>query len=320
LNITEVLDILKQKIDEENIFINELISKHTSFKIGGPADIFIKIKNIENLKYVLNLSKEKNIPIYILGNGSNLLVKDKGIRGIVLKIELSEIEFEEAYEKTNLEENLDNKNTKNIFKVIVGSGVKLGFLAQKLAEKELTGFEELSGIPGTIGGAIKQNAGAHGKEIKDILEKVKVIDYDGNIITFKKEELDFSYRHSIFCDEKYIILEAEFKFEKGNKQEILNKMQEYRNWRKEKQPLEYPNAGSTFKRGEDFITAKLIDECGLKGYQIGGAQISEKHAGFIINKGNATAKDVIELIEYTKTKVKEKFDKIIELEVEIIGE
>ena len=291
---------LEQKIEKEKIHLNEDMKKHTSLKIGGPADILIKISNIEELKHVLKLANTNNLPIFILGNGSNLLVKDEGIKGIVLKIEFDKIEIQEN-------------------KVKVGSGVKLGLLAQKLAEKELTGFEELSGIPGTIGGAIRQNAGAHGREIKDILEEVKAMDYEGNIYNLKKEELDLSYRHSIFVEKKYIILEAEFKFLGGNKEEILNKMQEYKNWRKEKQPLEYPNAGSTFKRGEDYITAKLIDECGLKGYQIGGAQISEKHAGFIINKGNATAKDTIELIEYTKKKVKEKFNKDIQLEIEIIG-
>jgi len=298
--VENIVRKLEQKIEKEKIHLNEDMKKHTSLKIGGPADILIKISNIEELKHVLKLANTNNLPIFILGNGSNLLVKDEGIKGIVLKIEFDKIEIQEN-------------------KVKVGSGVKLGLLAQKLAEKELTGFEELSGIPGTIGGAIRQNAGAHGREIKDILEEVKAMDYEGNIYNLKKEELDLSYRHSIFVEKKYIILEAEFKFLGGNKEEILNKMQEYKNWRKEKQPLEYPNAGSTFKRGEDYITAKLIDECGLKGYQIGGAQISEKHAGFIINKGNATAKDTIELIEYTKKKVKEKFNKDIQLEIEIIG-
>jgi len=298
--VENIVRKLEQKIEKEKIHLNEDMKKHTSLKIGGPADILIKISNIEELKHVLKLANTNNLPIFILGNGSNLLVKDEGIKGIVLKIEFDKIEIQEN-------------------KVKVGSGVKLGLLAQKLAEKELTGFEELSGIPGTIGGAIRQNAGAHGREIKDILEEVKAMDYEGNIYNLKKEELDLSYRHSIFVEKKYIILEAEFKFLGGNKEEILNKMQEYKNWRKEKQPLEYPNAGSTFKRGEDYITAKLIDDCGLKGYQIGGAQISEKHAGFIINKGNATAKDTIELIEYTKKKVKEKFNKDIQLEIEIIG-
>jgi len=318
LQIANIIKLLEQKINKENIYIDELMSKHTSFKIGGPADIFIKITNVKDLKHVLDLSNNNNIPIFILGNGTNLLVKDKGIRGIVLKIKLDKIEFEKNSLKKCIE--FTGHKADNTELVKVGSGVKLAFLAQRLAEKDLTGFEELSGIPGTIGGAIKQNAGAHGKEIKDILEEVTVMNYEGNIFTLKTSELDFSYRHSIFFCKKYIILEAKFRFEKGNKDEILSKMQEYKNWRKEKQPIEYPNAGSTFKRGEDFVTAKLIDECGLKGYQIGGAQISEKHAGFIINKGNATAKDVIELIEHTKRKVKEKFDKDIQLEVEIIGE
>lgn len=301
MQIIQNIELLEQKIKKENIYLNEPMKKHTSFKIGGPADIFIKITDVQELQYVLDISNKNNIPLFILGNGSNLLVKDKGIRGIVLKIELPQIDIAE-------------NNVK------VGAGVKLGFLAQKLADNDLTGFEELSGIPGTIGGAIKQNAGAHGKEIKDILEDVTVMDYNGNICVLKNSELDFSYRHSIFQDKKYIILKACLKLENGNKEEILNKMQEYKNWRKEKQPMEYPNAGSIFKRGEDYITAKLIDECGLKEYEIGGAQISGKHAGFIINKGNATANDVIKLIEYTQKMVKEKFDKNIQTEVEIIGE
>ena len=194
------------------------------------------------------------------------------------------------------------------------------YIAQMLLKQEIEGFEELSGIPGTIGGAIAMNAGAHGKEIKDIVEKIKVIDYNGNIHIFTNKETKFEYRKSIFLNEKYVILEVKMMLKNGNRQEIENKMKQYSEYRKEKQPIEYPSAGSTFKRGENFVTAQLIDEAGLKGYKIGGAEVSTKHAGFIINKGNATAEDVLELIKYVKNKVYEKFNENIDLEIKILGE
>ena len=303
LNIKEILE--KSKLNKENLYYDEPMVKHTSFKIGGPADVFIKVDNIEELKETLDLSKKNQIPLTIIGNGSNLLVTDKGIRGITAKLNLKDIEIK-------------NENNKQIIKV--EAGVPVGLLAQKLLKEEITGFEELSGIPGTIGGAVIMNAGAHGKELKDILKKVTAMDYNGNIHEFTNEECQFSYRNSRFQKEKYIILQATLELEKGNSTEIKEKMDEYMQFRKEKQPIEYPNAGSTFKRGEDFVTAKLIDEAGLKGYKIGGAQVSEKHAGFIVNVDNATAKDVIELTDYIKEKIEEKFGKKINLEIQIIGE
>lgn len=303
LNIEEILE--KSKLNKENLYYDEPMAKHTSFKIGGPADVFIKVDNIEELKKILDLSKKNQIPLTIIGNGSNLLVTDKGIRGITAKLNLKDIEIK-------------NENNKQIIKV--EAGVPVGLLAQKLLKEEITGFEELSGIPGTIGGAVIMNAGAHGKELKDILKKVTAMDYNGNIHEFTNEECLFSYRNSRFQKEKYIILQATLELEKGNSTEIKEKMDEYMQFRKEKQPIEYPNAGSTFKRGEDFVTAKLIDEAGLKGYKVGGAQVSEKHAGFIVNVDNATAKDVIELTDYIKEKIEEKFGKKINLEIQIIGE
>lgn len=303
LNIKEILE--KSKLNKENLYYDEPMAKHTSFKIGGPADVFIKVDNIEELKETLDLSKKNQIPLTIIGNGSNLLVTDKGIRGITAKLNLKDIEIK-------------NENNKQIIKV--EAGVPVGLLAQKLLKEEITGFEELSGIPGTIGGAVIMNAGAHGKELKDILKKVTAMDYNGNIHEFTNEECLFSYRNSRFQKEKYIILQATLELEKGNSTEIKEKMNEYMQFRKEKQPIEYPNAGSTFKRGEDFVTAKLIDEAGLKGYKVGGAQVSEKHAGFIVNVDNATAKDVIELTDYIKEKIEEKFGKKINLEIQIIGE
>ena len=303
MNIKEILE--KSKLNKENLYYDEPMAKHTSFKIGGPADVFIKVDNIEELKETLDLSKQNQIPLTIIGNGSNLLVTDKGIRGITAKLNLKDIEIK-------------NENNKQIIKV--DAGVPVGLLAQKLLKEEIAGFEELSGIPGTIGGAVIMNAGAHGKELKDILKKVTAMDYNGNIHEFTNEECLFSYRNSRFQKEKYIILQATLELEKGNSTEIKEKMDEYMQFRKEKQPIEYPNAGSTFKRGEDFVTAKLIDEAGLKGYKVGGAQVSKKHAGFIVNVDNATAKDVIELTDYIKEKIEEKFGKKINLEIQIIGE
>ena len=295
-----ILEEIQKIVSKDKIFTNEPMSKHTSFKIGGPAEIFVKINNVEELKLIIKISKQAEVPITVVGNGSNLLVSDDGIRGIVLKIEFDKIEIEESG------------------KLKVGSGVKLAFLAQKCLKEKLEGFEFASGIPGTIGGAIRMNAGAHGSEMKDIVKKIICMTRDGKIQVISNEEAKFEYRNSIFSQNDYIILEAEIQLRKGNPEEIRSKMDEYATYRKEKQPIEYPSAGSTFKRGNDFITAKLIDECGLKGYQIGGAQVSEKHAGFIINKGNATAEDVKQLMKYVEEQVYNKFGKKIEAEIEII--
>ena len=292
-------------IIKDNILFDETMANHTTFKVGGPAECYIKINDIQDLRKILKFAKDKNIAITVLGNGSNVLVLDKGIKGIVLNIRLNKIEMV----------NLDGK-----FFATIGAGVKISIFGHLLLKNELTGFEELSGIPGTIGGAVRMNAGAHGKEFKDIVNFVTCMDYDGNIKQFENAEMEFAYRSSMLKDKKYIVLEVGMQFQKGNEEEIRSKMEEYATYRKEKQPIEYPSAGSTFKRGDDFITAKLIDEAGLKGYHIGGAEVSTKHAGFIINKGNATAKDILELIEYVKKTVEEKFNKKIELEIEIMGE
>ena len=301
MNIKQELE--ESKILSENVKYNIPMKNYTSFKIGGPAEYFVQIKNAEELQEALKIHQQTKEPLTIIGNGSNLLVNDNGIKGIVLQINIKKLEIQEE---------------KDSIKVIVGSGNKLGELAQKLAQKEIAGFEFASGIPGTIGGAIRMNAGAHGTEMKDIVQTITYVDKMGKIHKMTAEQAKFQYRKSIFAEKDYIIIEAELKLQKGKKKEIQEKMQEYAKYRKEKQPLEYPSAGSTFKRGEDFITAQLIDECGLKGYQIGGAQISEKHAGFIINKGNATAEDVLKLIEYTKEQVYKKFNKVIETEIEVI--
>lgn len=292
-------------IKKENITFNEPMKKYTTYKIGGPAECIIKIHSIEDLKEIIQFSKKNKIKLTVLGNGSNVLVLDKGIRGITLLNRLDNIQIKE--EKSNVI-------------VTVASGTKMSKLGMELLKEEITGFEELSGIPGTIGGAIIMNAGAHNKEIKDIVKTVKCIDYNGKEYQFDKEQLGFEYRKSKLKNNKYIVTEVTLILKKGQQDEIKAKMNEYKKYRKEKQPIEYPSAGSTFKRGKDFITAKLIDDAGLKGYKIGGAEVSTKHSGFIINKGNATAKDVLDLIEYIKEQINIKFDKNIETEIELIGD
>ena len=280
------------------------MKNHTSFKIGGPAEFYIKITSIKELQKILEFVKKEKIKITILGNGSNVLVSDSGIKGIVIRTNLKEIKIE--------------PKEQNKIEITVDDATPIGFLAQKLLKEEITGFEEISGIPGTIGGAILMNAGAHGKEMKDIVTEITAIDYNGKIHKFTNEQAKFTYRNSIFSSGKYIILQAKIILEKGNAKEIKAKMDEYAQFRKEKQPIEYPSAGSTFKRGTDFITAKLIDDAGLKGYTIGGAKVSEKHAGFIINTGNATAQDVLDLAKYVTDKVYEKFGKKIEFEIKFL--
>lgn len=289
---------LEEILGKEYIKYNEPMSKHTTFKVGGPADIFAMVNSKEKLLKILELNQK----LTVIGNGSNVLVKDSGIRGIVIKYTAN-----------------DYKINGNL--VIASTGLTNAKLANILLENELIGFEFASGIPGTLGGALVMNAGAYGREIKDVVIGAECIDLKTKELkVFKEKELKFEYRKSVFTNMNCIILNATLKLEKGNKTDIQQKMQEYKNKRLNSQPLQMPNAGSSFKRGDGFITAKLIDDAGLKGYSIGGAEVSTKHAGFIVNKGNATAKDIIELIEYIKIKVYEKFGKRIEPEIKIIGE
>ena len=358
MDITRISQKLTKEIPSNQVYCNEPMHKHTSFKVGGNADIFVKVKNLKQLKYAIQVAKDNDLNITIMGNGSNLLVRDNGIRGIVIKIELENIEIKQddtksinnGVDQTNdtrgsTYENKDLEEDNNV-SMVVGAGVKLAMLSQVLLQKGITGFEFASGIPGTIGGAVRMNAGAYGSEMKDIVVKTWCLDIEklegdinqkenqedsdsiintlenlkqNDILVLDNEEQEFKYRNSIFSRKKYVILQTELKLKYGNKEEIQNKMNELRQQRLDKQPV-LPSAGSTFKRGEDFITAKLIDECGLKGYKIGGAKVSEKHAGFVVNDGDATAKDIIDLIEYIKQTVYEKTGKKIELEVEIIGE
>lgn len=296
---------LQEVIDKKNILKNEPMSKHTSFKIGGNADYFLIVNSIEELKDVLDLAKKYKIKTTIIGNGTNLLVKDAGIRGIVIKLNLKGFKL---------------KRNSNEILITAESGLSLASLSSIALKEEIEGLEFLSGIPGTIGGALRMNAGAYGKEMKDIVVKTRYITYDGKIKNLNLEQHEFEYRNSIFSKLEGIILDTTIKAKVGKKEEISEKIKEYAESRKKSQPLEYPNAGSTFKRVSDVPTAKLIDECGLKGFSIGDAEVSTKHAGFLINKGKATAKDMLKLADYVKKVVKEKYNQDIELEILVLGD
>ena len=297
---------LEKFLDESQILKDEPMKKHTSFKIGGLADYFILINTKEQLVELLKLCREFNKKFFIIGNGTNLLVTDKGFRGVVIKLKLDNIEIEEK----------DNEAIIN-----VESGYQLIKLAKDALEYGLEGLEFASGIPGTIGGAIRMNAGAYGGEMKDVVVSTKYLDVeDYSIKVLSFEEHEFSYRKSIFENQPYIILETKLKLKKGNKDIIKSKMEENNKSRFSKQPIEFANAGSTFKRKEGISTAQLIDESGLKGYSIGDAEVSTKHAGFLINKGNATFEDMEKLIKYVQKTIYENYNIKIELEVLVIGE
>jgi len=304
--LIDIYKELQKGIDKNQILKDEKMSKHTSFRIGGPADFFIKIQDVKELKFVLEFSNKNNIPITVVGNGTNLLVSDKGIRGIVLKIEISDFKVTRMKGKAE---------------ITISSGYPVGKLSHLALKEDLTGLEFLAGIPGSVGGALRMNAGAYGSQMQDIVVSTRYMEKSGKIKKLNLAEHKFSYRNSVFSEmNDVIILETVLVAKYGNPEEIKSKMNEYTKSRIEKQPLDLPNAGSTFKRKGDIITAKLIDECGLKGYRIGDAAVSEKHAGFVVNLGNATAKEVIELTDYIKKKVKEEKNVDIELEILKVGE
>ena len=292
---------LVEIIDKNRIFQNEMMKKHTSFKIGGPADFFIIIESVEELKAVLKFAKELDIPVTCIGNGSNLLIKDNGIRGLTIKLDFKDLTINED-------------------EIEAGAGVPIPVLARKAYENGLSGLEFASGIPGTLGGAIKINAGAYGGEFKDVVDFTTYLDNNLQIHTVSNEDQNFSYRNSRFNNTDDIIISAKMKLKKENKDIIKAKMDELSAKRKDKQPINFPNAGSVFKRKNEYIAAEVIDKCGLKGYNIGDAYVSDLHAGFIVNKGNATAQDVIQLIEYIKNTVHEKYNINLELEIKVIGE
>ena len=293
-------------VGEDNLKIDEPMSKHSSFRVGGPAELFLEVDSVQKLQAILEVNKELKLPITVIGNGTNILVKDKGIKGIVIKYVAKGIS----------KATLDN----DTFAITADAGLPNAALANELLKDSLTGFEFAASIPGTIGGAIYMNAGAFGGEMENIVSEVTFLDLD-DLAIYKSDgdDCDFSYRHSKFENMNTVILSATMVFSKGNKDEIKRTMDAYLEKRLETQPYDKPNAGSTFKRGDGFITAMLIDEAGLKGYTIGGAQVSEKHAGFIVNAGNATAKDILDLIKYVQKIVMEKYGKAIEPEVRILG-
>ena len=273
----------------EAIFLNEDMKKHTSFKIGGPAEVFLEINTTEELLKVTNYCKQKGVDFFVVGNGSNLLVADEGVKGVII----------------HLTGKLAGARVEGDI-VRAGAGLSLAALAAFTVEKELSGFEFAAGIPGSIGGAIYMNAGAYGGEMKDVVTGVYLIT-DGELKHYSVEEMDFSYRHSMLHGLKNaIVVTVEFKFKPGKREDIEGKISELNAKRREKQPLDYPSAGSTFKRPETGYASQLIEEAGLKGTRIGGAEVSKKHSGFIINADNATAKDVKELISYVQKVVEEK--------------
>ncbi|OBR91894.1 MULTISPECIES: UDP-N-acetylmuramate dehydrogenase [Clostridium] len=293
---------LEKILDKEDIKIDEPMKEHTSFRVGGPVDILVTPKKFQEVVDVITLCKEHNIPYYIMGNGSNLLVKDGGIRGIMIKlIKLNEVKVE------------DNK-------IITGSGVSLKDISTTALNNKLSGFEFACGIPGSVGGAVTMNAGAYNGEISHVVESAKVIDNDGKIKVLDRKQLELEYRSSSILKYKYTVLEVTFNLEHGDYEKIKNRVEDLNRRRNEKQPLEYPSAGSTFKRPEGYFAAKLIEDSGLKGKSVGDAQVSEKHSGFIINKGSATAKDILDLIAIVQNKVKEKFNVDLYTEVRVIGE
>ena len=291
----DLLEKLKTITNEENIFINEPMSKHTTFKTGGTADFFVVAKSTNEIIELLKLDYPKTI----IGNGSNLLVKDGGIRGLVIKIANSNYEINDEF-------------------LIADSGCILGKLSMIAYENSLAGLEFACGIPGSLGGAIFMNAGAYGGEMSNIVTEVTVCDYAGNIKKIK--DFEFGYRKSVFQKGEYIILSSKLKLNHGDKKHIKEQMDSNIESRRSKQPIDKPSAGSTFKRPEGYIAAKLIDEAGLKGYRIGGAEVSTLHAGFIINSGKATSSDILNLMRYVQEKVYEKFGVKLEPEVQIIGE
>lgn len=338
-----LLQCMQDIVGEDNVLTNELMKKHTTFMTGGPADYFVMPQTTEQLSELIKLAKGSNIPYYIMGRGSNLLVSDEGFRGIVIQLydKFAEYEFLEKYEflenvqksgdvchRISYSEEAGNEPEeseiaqnkafeKKYMRVKAGlSLIKLGKIA---ADSGLAGFEFASGIPGTVGGAVVMNAGAYGGEMKDILVNATIMDSDGNIRTLSVSELDLGYRTSIVAKKSWLVLEAVIALKNGDRDEIRKRMSELAAKRIEKQPLEYPSAGSTFKRPEGYFAGKLIEDAGLKGASVGGAKVSDKHAGFVVNTGGATSKDIIDLTDIIMQKVYELNGVKLELEVKKLG-
>ncbi len=295
----DVYAALGQIVSKQDILINELMSRHTTFRTGGPASLFLRPRTTEEIKGVLKLLKRAEVDFFILGNGSNLLVSDKGYDGVIISLaNFADIKIEDET------------------KVLAQAGAMNSAIASLVRENSLTGFEFAAGIPGTIGGAMIMNAGAYGGEMKDITEKVTVLSSDGEIIKLDNQAMKFGYRTSALKGKNFVVLSALLQLNKGDKDEISARMQELALKRKEKQPLEYPSAGSTFKRPEGYFAGKLIEDSGLRGFSIGDAEVSEKHCGFVVNKGNAKSADIYTLIKQVQNKVYE--DSGVKLEPEVI--
>lgn len=286
----------------EKVSFNVPMKKHTTFRIGGECDIFCEPKNAYELAGLIRLLNENNQSYIVLGNGSNVLVSDEGIRGVVIKIGEQMSEVSVCGEE-----------------ITSGAGILLSRLSKKAMNESLSGMECISGIPGSVGGAVYMNAGAYGAEIADILQSLTYVSREGEIITLEKADLNLGYRKSVFMENGGIVTSCVLKLKKGDKEKIAQDMAEVTKKRVEKQPLELPSAGSTFKRPQGYFAGALIEECGLKGYSVGGAKVSEKHAGFVVNFDNATANDVLAVIEHVQKTVYEKFGVGLEPEVKFIG-
>ena len=298
-----VIEALKEIVPADKVLLQEPMKLHTTFRIGGPADCLVYLENEEQLCKIQKYLRLVDVPYTVIGNGSNLLVSDQGYAGIVLVVgkHMSRIEVKDCYLEAE-------------------AGALMSQVAKAAKEHGLTGLEFAAGIPGTIGGGAVMNAGAYGGEMKDIVQNVTVLTREGEIRELEKEELGFGYRASVIKDRGYVVLGAELMLVPGDKEKILARMQELKNKRVEKQPLEYPSAGSAFKRPEGYFAGKLVMDAGLSGYAVGGAKVSEKHCGFLINAGGATASDVMELIRQIQAKVKEQFGVQLEPEIQFLGE
>jgi len=303
LEIEKVYERLAEKIPAVRIRKNESMAKHTSFKIGGPADLMVLPSDIEELRHVLKVCKETGIDFYIMGNGTNLLVRDKGFRGVIMKIGGD-------YSSVSVQGEI----------IRAQAGILLSSLSKIALEHHLEGFEFAGGIPGSLGGAVAMNAGAYGGEIKDIVKSVTAMDLEGNLHQLSNQELNFGYRKSRIQEENWIVLEVEIQLKKGDANQILSITRDLTQRRTAKQPLHLPSAGSVFKRPANHYASKLIEDAGLKGVRVGGARVSEMHAGFIVNEDHATAQDVINLIRLIQKTVRDRFGVLLELEVKIIGE
>lgn len=298
----EFLKHLQRILREDQRALEENMSSHVTFRTGGPAEYYVR-PNQQQIQPVLELCRRFDVPWMVIGNGSNLLVGDRGIRGLVMEIG-------RMMDRISIDGEL----------VTAEAGALLSSAARYAAKESLTGMEFASGIPGTVGGAVVMNAGAYGGEIKQILKSVTVLTEDGQERELGAEELDLGYRHSCILERRLIVLEAKLQLSKGNPEEISDRMEELKNRRVEKQPLEYPSAGSTFKRPEGYFAGKLIQDTGLRGYQVGGAQVSEKHCGFVINREKAVSKDIRQLITDVQDRVEAQFGVRLEPEVKFIGD